>query len=181
MDVYWYASRYNLSDQRDLVKIRDDLERDFVFAFIGSTQASQLWLQFSKFQNTVFELMQKIDKIFSLSNERLDVDLLWRDIFYSKIVPLCIKYYPAKCSPDFLGFANRYKDLGSLKRKKTVTQVEYDESLVFMNLKKGYSYEDLIKRYRELSLVHHPDKGGSSEMFINLTEHMNILRHKLNA
>lgn len=47
------------------------------------------------------------------------------------------------------------------------------DSFAYMGLKEDATPEEIMKRYRELSLKCHPDKGGSQEEFIKLTEHKN--------
>ena len=47
------------------------------------------------------------------------------------------------------------------------------DSFSYMGLKEDATPRQIIKRYRELSLKCHPDKGGSQEEFIKLTEHKN--------
>lgn len=47
------------------------------------------------------------------------------------------------------------------------------ESFAYLGLKEDATPEEITKRYRELSLKCHPDKGGSQEEFIKLTEHKN--------
>lgn len=38
------------------------------------------------------------------------------------------------------------------------------------SLKKNYSYEDVIKSYRNLCKIHHPDAGGCSDDFSQITK-----------
>lgn len=47
------------------------------------------------------------------------------------------------------------------------------DSFAYMGLKEDATPKEIVKRYRELSLKCHPDKGGSQDEFIRLTEHKN--------
>lgn len=47
----------------------------------------------------------------------------------------------------------------------------YDPNLLSMlGLSEGASTEDIKKRFRELALKYHPDKGGDSEKFIEILD-----------
>lgn len=47
--------------------------------------------------------------------------------------------------------------------------------LEFMNVKEGFTLEELKKSYRKLTKKHHPDTGGSGDDFIKLQHYYNIL------
>lgn len=47
------------------------------------------------------------------------------------------------------------------------------DSFAFLGLPEDTSEEDIKGRYREMAVKCHPDKGGSQEVFIQLTEHKN--------
>lgn len=50
---------------------------------------------------------------------------------------------------------------------------EYKTYITLLRLEQDFKAEDVSKQYRQLSLIHHPDKGGNSEKFIELTEAKN--------
>ncbi|MCB1180386.1 MAG: DnaJ domain-containing protein [Leptospiraceae bacterium] len=58
---------------------------------------------------------------------------------------------------------------------------EVQEALVFFGLGEGFSSEDLKKKYHELALKYHPDRGEytSETMFIRLMEYKSILENYL--
>lgn len=47
------------------------------------------------------------------------------------------------------------------------------ESFQYLGLAENAKEEEIKQRYRELSLKVHPDRGGTQEEFIKLTEHKN--------
>lgn len=47
------------------------------------------------------------------------------------------------------------------------------ESFQYLGLPEDATEEQIKQRYREMSLKAHPDRGGSQEEFIKLTEHKN--------
>jgi len=58
------------------------------------------------------------------------------------------------------------------------TIYEDEEDYAILGVKRGVSLEDLRKAYKRLCLQYHPDKNGSSEDFIRLTEaYQNVQRH----
>lgn len=58
--------------------------------------------------------------------------------------------------------------LGILKSQTIPTS-----SFEFLNLELNATQDDVKKRYRELAVVYHPDKGGNNDKFIELTEAKN--------
>jgi DnaJ-domain-containing protein 1 len=50
-----------------------------------------------------------------------------------------------------------------------------EEALSFFGLELTSSYTDVKRRYRELALLHHPDKGGDEEHFKKIQHHYSIL------
>ena len=48
-----------------------------------------------------------------------------------------------------------------------------EESFQYLQIPTFSTPEQVLKRYRELALTMHPDKGGNQEDFITLTEHKN--------
>lgn len=48
-----------------------------------------------------------------------------------------------------------------------------EESFQYLQISSSSTPEQVLKRYRELALIMHPDKGGNQEEFITLTEHKN--------
>jgi len=47
-----------------------------------------------------------------------------------------------------------------------------------LGLEEGISSKEIKKKYRELALVHHPDKGGDEEEFKKITEAYEVLTGK---
>lgn len=57
-------------------------------------------------------------------------------------------------------------------RENRITIVDiYDPTLLSMlGLSEGVTIEDIKKRFRELALKYHPDKGGDSERFMEILD-----------
>lgn len=53
------------------------------------------------------------------------------------------------------------------------------ECIALFSLDKNYSYSDIIKSYRNLCKIHHPDVGGCSDKFSEITVAKNILINSL--
>jgi hypothetical protein len=66
-------------------------------------------------------------------------------------------------------FGNYFFNFEELLHRMYQSQVP-NESFQKLGLSIECSVDDVKKMYRQLSLVHHPDKGGNSEKFIELTE-----------
>ena len=61
-------------------------------------------------------------------------------------------------------------------REFPVAQEEEEDPFKVLGLKRSASDEDIKTKYRELILVHHPDKGGDHEEFIRIQEAYDFLK-----
>ena len=61
-------------------------------------------------------------------------------------------------------------------REFPVAQEEEEDPFKVLGLKRSASDEDIKTKYRELILVHHPDKGGDQEEFIRIQEAYDFLK-----
>jgi len=55
------------------------------------------------------------------------------------------------------------------------TEDQKKSDMSILELQENFTADDVNKNYRKLSLQHHPDKGGSNEMFLKITEAKNRL------
>lgn len=53
------------------------------------------------------------------------------------------------------------------------------DSFHYLELSESVSIDDVKKRYKQLSMKHHPDLGGDSELFIKITKEKNKCIHYL--
>ena len=61
-------------------------------------------------------------------------------------------------------------------REFPVAQEEEEDPFKVLGLKRSASDEDIKTKYRELILIHHPDKGGDHEEFIRIQEAYDFLK-----
>ena len=61
-------------------------------------------------------------------------------------------------------------------REFPVAQEEEDDPFKVLGLKRSASDEDIKTKYRELILIHHPDKGGDHEEFIRIQQAYDFLK-----
>lgn len=66
----------------------------------------------------------------------------------------------------------------STEDQSPVLHDKIEESLKYFQLPKQTTYDTIKKRYRELALKYHPDKGGDLKIFQEIQEHYLILANK---
>lgn len=191
-----YVDKYNL-DKSDRFSHPDfvaDLTFDFM-TLLEFQQQSGVW-NYAKFQNCVKEIRQKFD---SISNKTIGTGLpekIWKYFFASVVVPIRDEmfgdYLRAKqeqhekrkrdrerWDDPFHGFGqsshqNYWDDMFSNYLSKLLyTNRIPSMSFAVLGLREESSGDDVKSKYRELVKVHHPDKGGSSNKFKEITEAKN--------
>ena len=55
-------------------------------------------------------------------------------------------------------------------------ELSYDDPFKVLGLKRSASDEDIKTKYRELILVHHPDKGGDHDEFLKVQQAYDFLK-----
>ena len=76
---------------------------------------------------------------------------------------------------DFNGFEDFFFDEGPREFPVAEEEMSHDPFKV-LGLKRSASDEDIKQKYRELILVHHPDKGGDHHEFIRIQEAYDFLK-----
>lgn len=184
MDIYWYASKYGMSnfDKATLKLIRRDLYNDFLVD-IGHAP-----LKHDKIRTGLHNILGKIDYLRLVSGNKINADLLLRDLIANYIFSIVLRHTPYAInslrnlsmyfSPEQI--EQRKRDAEEARKKYTQKPSEppskRTQAMIFMDLTHGYTEEDLVKRYRKMSLKLHPDKGGDKEDFIKLQNAFDTLR-----
>jgi hypothetical protein len=91
-----------------------------------------------------------------------------------------MQYYPNLFNDTFFELRD-YFDIIEEKRggQKYENGKYIDEYLNFMGMEAGFNKSDLTKRYRQLCVIMHPDKGGNNTLFIKLLKAKNELLKRL--
>ena len=81
-----------------------------------------------------------------------------------------------KQNKDFNGFEDFFNE-GPREFPVFEEELSYDDPFKVLGLKRSASDEDIKTKYRELILVHHPDKsGGDHDEFIRIQQAYEILK-----
>ena len=76
---------------------------------------------------------------------------------------------------DFNGFEDFFSE-GPREFPVCEEEVSPDDPFRVLGLKRSASDEDIKTKYRELILIHHPDKGGDHDEFIRIQEAYETLK-----
>jgi hypothetical protein len=191
-----YIKKYNLDIQskfnhNDFI---NDLTVDFISQLEFHTSTFQ-GLTLVKYQILVKQIREKWNNISLKSKEALP-DKLW-NYFYATVIAKVkeeyFKDYFAKIKREkeekkkFWAqfnngydsfFDNFFHNFWKERISSLLSGNNIDNYLSTLGFDKIPVLDDLNKKYRELVMQHHPDKGGNSEMFQKITEAKNyILRY----
>lgn len=197
-----YINKYKLNelDKFNHNLFIEDLTSDFL-SLLELTKSKDGSINIKGFEQTLRSVRDKWDAIQRKTANKLP-DKLWGYFFASFIVPMRDEFFPEEMqkrkeekeaaykqrearrqfykeqySSGFSSFrdhSNAFEDiLNSLLKKlfKPIT-IPY-ESFDLLQLAIHCSKEDIINSFRQLSLKHHPDKGGNKDMFISIVEAKN--------
>lgn len=184
-----YQKKYNLLNGTNFShnEFIADLTQDFlVLLEIGNS-----FKNIKGFENAVRAIRMKWDGIDKKTAGQLP-EKLWNYFYASVIVKMREDLFPTEMErrrkekeekerrreeyrrweDDIFGSFNpfdHFRFLASLFINSLVPK----ESFELLGLSTDATKEDVQSKYRELSKIHHPDKGGSQDKFIELTEAKN--------
>jgi hypothetical protein len=183
MNVYKYFSKYhfpNYSDD-DFNQFYVDITDDFLKEF-GQGHYDIRNVNIPKFKESVYSLIRTLYYLMLNSTNRcFNADFVWRTIYNNNIFPIVMIYFTQLGDESFLKLKNYF----TINKKDAKGQVhaanvkESDDMLSFMGLAQNFTKDDLNKRYRQLAMIYHPDKGGSVANFLKLQKYKEILEKNM--
>lgn len=177
MDVQWYVKQYGFPNYnfKDLTKIREQLEVDFYQQYLSDKSIEG-------FKKIVNDILSKLNYLRIITNGKFDANSMWMNIFSLKITNICMSHFPSLVDLEFFDLIYYFKGDNIKKReeqyKKKIYNDEYHVALRFMSLNEKFKKSELIRSYRKLCLIHHPDKGGSPASFLLVQKYYEFLKRK---
>jgi hypothetical protein len=185
-----YVQKYNLNTNSNFnhSEFIQDLTTDFLTLLeISKTSTGKYVL--AGFENTVRAIRQKWDGI---SNKTIGVglpDKLWNYFYATVIVKMRQELFPDEMK-------RRQQEKEDYKRQKEQRKQAWEndfggyffnmfdflfkninripsDSFATLSLSDNATEDDVKSKYRELSKLHHPDMGGNSAKFMEITEAKN--------
>jgi hypothetical protein len=169
-------------DKSTLKIIRNNLYNDFL-CDIGAVP-----IKHEKMKPALHNILSKIDFLRVVSGNKIDADLLLRDLIANHIFAIVLKQTPyaagsiMKLSMYFSPEETEKRRIQAEEARRKHVQKPSEppskrtEAMIFMSLNVGYSEDELVKRYRKMCLTLHPDKGGTTEQFLELQNAFEMLR-----
>ncbi len=159
---------------------------DFTHEFITLLETGNSTKHFKGYENTVRAIRMKWDAISNKTVYGLP-DKLWNFFYATVIAKTKEKLFPEEIArqkeikeemhrewesrkrhqEDQDSFFWQFLFAGMVKSRKPV------DSYAIMEISSDATADDVKNKYRELSMKLHPDKGGSSDKFIAVTEAKN--------
>lgn len=192
-----YISKYNMNGIHSFNHNHfvADLSNDFMATIELLNSKGQLNLK--RFEVCVKEIRQKFDSIFLKSSniKKEEFEKIWKYFYATTIVKVKDdlfgevirkqkerkRNYRNQFEYDFDDmfeqifnsfFENFFKRFAGANY---FTEDQKKSDMSILELQENFTADDVNKNYRKLSLQHHPDKGGSNEMFLKITEAKNRL------
>lgn len=185
MNTKEYVTKYklNISNQFNHNEFVADLTNDFITLLeVGNSTK-----HFKGYENAVRAIRMKWDAINNKTVNCLP-DKLWNYFYATVIVKTKEELFPEQVAKQKElneqkrreweerkrmreqddSFFWRFLFLDSLMRSRVPS-----DSYAVLGLNTDATSEEVTKKYRELSIKHHPDKGGNKETFIQITEAKN--------
>lgn len=185
MNTKEYVTKYklNVSNQFNHNEFVADLTNDFITLLeVGNSTK-----HFKGYENAVRAIRMKWDAINNKTVNCLP-DKLWNYFYATVIAKTKEELFPEQVAKQKEineqkkreweerkrmreqddGFFWSFLFLDSLMRSRVPS-----DSYAVLGLNTNATSEEVTKKYRELSIKHHPDKGGNKETFIQITEAKN--------
>ena len=186
MNTKEYVKKYglNVADHKfDHSEFASDLTNDFITLLeVGNSTKN-----FKGYENAVRAIRMKWDAINNKTVGCLP-DKLWSYFYATVIAKTKEELFPEEIAKQKEFNEQKKKDWEQRKRMR-----EQDDSFFWsflfldglmksriptdsfnvLGLPTTSTSEEVIKKYRELSNKHHPDKGGNNDVFIGITEAKN--------
>ena len=183
-----YVLKYNLSkhDKFNHSEFVSDLTIDFL-SLLEIGRANE---NIKGFNNAVNAIRMKFDAI---NNKTVGCipEKLWNYFFATVVVKFREKLFPIQMQKQREEKAEK-KRIYEERKKWEQQEFGYFDNMFFysiladlfkiqvpvksfetLELQKDATIEDVTKRYRRLSMLHHPDKGGNKDKFIQITNAKN--------
>lgn len=184
-----YVEKYRL-DKSDKFN-HSEFVYDLTIDFMSLLEVGNACESFKGFNNAVNAIRMKFDAI---NNKTLGCipEKLWNYFFATVIVKMKANLFPTEVKRqeeqkqekkrmyeerkrmndyyynDFFDRAFFYSLLADMFKAKVPT-----EAFATLQLESTATLDEVKTKYRELSFIHHPDKGGKQDEFIKLTEAKN--------
>lgn len=188
MDIYWYNSRYGFPyyDVSKYDDIKKQLEVDFLedIGYWNSTS-----IDVAVFEKGIRKLIYKLDYFRIVTNGQFNSQFTWMIIYANKVQPIYNKV--VKGAIPYFGNLLHYFSPENINRRKINNERRrialekerkdsaFEQAILFMELPRVFSEEELVKKYRALCLKYHPDKEtGSTDLFLKLQQHFGYLKSK---
>lgn len=175
MDISWYVTHYNFPDfdPTKLTEIREKIEMDIKGDYMSNRSEQGA---ISAYQHAI----HKLDYLRIITNGKFPANSIWMNI-HTLGVSL-----PFGRKPSF-DFFNPDKIIEREERRKTEYEKEqqriynddFHVAMRYFSVSEGYTKAELLRGYRKMCLIMHPDKGGSPEEFLVLQKHYEILKGKI--
>lgn len=186
MNTKEYVTKYKLNVQDNKFN-HNDFISDLTNDFITLLEVGNSTKNFKGYENAVRAIRMKWDAINNKTVGNLP-DKLWNFFYATVIVKTKEELFPEEIAKQKEFNEQKRKEweerkrwreredsffwsflfLGAMTKKPVPTQ-----SYSVLELHTDSTEEQVIKKYRELSIKHHPDKGGNKEKFIEITEAKN--------
>lgn len=185
MNTKEYVTKYklNVSNQFNHNEFVADLTNDFITLLeVGNSTK-----HFKGYENAVRAIRMKWDAINNKTVNCLP-DKLWNYFYATVIAKTKEELFPEQVA--------KQKEINEQKKREWEERKKWREredsffwsflfldglmrsrvpsdSYAVLGLNTNATSEEVTKKYRELSIKHHPDKGGNKETFIQITEAKN--------
>ena len=188
-----YITKYNLSETN--VFNHNDFVFDLTSDFVTLLDVGNGKKNFMGYENAVRAIRMKWDAIHNKTVNGGLPDKLWNYFYAVVIAKTKEQLFPEQMKAKRDEKERKARIRGEWERFYEEQDREFGDwfwKSIFIGLLMGgvakpessfdvlgldhdASAEDVKKKYRELSMVHHPDKGGNAQAFMNITEAKNKL------